>query len=122
MSDQMGGLRPAYYAANVSEFLCTNPDTVYGILGRYHGHTQELAQKAAWLEQIELLQKGLSPVPNAWIALELAVPRMGKRADAVVVLDGIIFVIEFKIGAEIFTSAAIEQVTDYSLDLKNFHA
>jgi hypothetical protein len=47
---------------------------------------------------------------------------MGKRADAIVVLDGIVFVVEFKVRADTFTGAAIEQVTDYALDLKNFHS
>ena len=47
---------------------------------------------------------------------------MGKRADVLILLDGIIFVVEFKVRADTFTSAAIEQVTDYALDLKNFHA
>lgn len=115
-------LRPAYYSAVVGEFLRADPDAIYGVLGRHHSHSQELAQKHAWLEQIALLKKGLAGVPQAWIALEFAIPRMGKRADAIVILDDIIFVVEFKVRAEIFTSAAIEQVTDYALDLKNFHA
>jgi len=115
-------LQVAYYAATVEQFLRSDADAIYGGLSRHHAHAQELAQKAAWLEQIALLKRGLSGVPQAWIAFEFAIPRMGKRADAIVVLDGIIFVIEFKVRAEIFTGAAIEQATDYALDLKNFHA
>jgi hypothetical protein len=107
--------------AVVEDFLRADPDAVYGKLGRYHAHTQELAQKLAWLDQIKLLQRNLNSVPKAWIAFEFAIPRMGKRADAILVLDGIVFVIEFKVGADSFTSAALEQVTDYALDLKNFH-
>ena len=37
-------------------------------------------------------------------------------------LDGVIFVVEFKIGADEFSASAIDQATDYALDLKNFHA
>jgi hypothetical protein len=121
MSDTLSPLRPAYYSARVSEFLLADPDAIYGALSRHHAHAQEMAQRSAWLEQISILKMGLGSVPNAWLAFEFAIPRMGKRADAVIVLDGIIFVIEFKIRAERFTSAAIEQVTDYALDLKNFH-
>jgi hypothetical protein len=102
--------------------MCTNPDTIYGALSRHHAHTQEMAQRSAWLEQIALLQRSLAGVPDAWLAFEFAIPRMGKRADAVILLNGIIFVVEFKIRAEAFTGAAIEQVTDYVLDLKNFHS
>jgi len=115
-------LQPAYYSALVSQFVRADPDAVYGALSRHHAHTQEMAQRSAWLEQIAILQKGLTAVPDAWLAFEFAIPRMGKRADAIIVLDGIVFVVEFKVRADAFTSAAIEQVTDYALDLKNFHS
>ena len=46
---------------------------------------------------------------------------MGKRADCVLVIDGLIFVVEFKVGDEHYASYAVEQVDDYALDLKNFH-
>jgi hypothetical protein len=47
---------------------------------------------------------------------------MGKRADVVLLWAGMVFVIEYKYGAREFESAAIDQVMDYALDLKNFHA
>jgi len=122
MSDNPPLLQPAYYSALVSEFLRADPDAIYGVLSRHHAHTQEMAQRSAWLEQITLLQKGLAAVPDAWLAFEFAIPRMGKRADAIIVLSGIVFVLEFKVRAEAFSGAAIEQVTDYALDLKNFHS
>jgi hypothetical protein len=115
-------VKPAYYYAPIADFLQADPDAIYGQLGKHHGHSQELSERAAWLAQIELLRQGLIKIPEGWLAFEFAIPRMGKRADAIILLGGIIFVIEFKIGAERFTSAAIEQVTDYALDLKNFHA
>ena len=74
------------------------------------------------MTEITLLQDQLSNNGVGWLALEFAIPRIGKRVDAIVVFEGIIFVIEFKVGAEQFTAAAIDQVTDYALDLKNFHA
>jgi hypothetical protein len=46
---------------------------------------------------------------------------MGRRADAIVLLKGVIFVIEFKIGADDFDAGAVDQAIDYCLDLKNFH-
>ena len=115
-------LRTAYYTAAARDFICADPDAIYGILSRHHAHVQELGQRTAWLEQIRLLQAGLAATPDAWLALEMTIPRMGKRADAVVLLDGIVFVLEFKIGADAFAADAISQVTDYALDLKNFHA
>src|SRR5262245_26441600 len=47
---------------------------------------------------------------------------MGKRADLVLTTAGIVFVIEFKVGCHQFDAAAFDQVMDYALDLKNFHA
>src|SRR5689334_16042590 len=122
MSDNRTQLQPTYYSAYVRKLLSESPDAIYGALSRRHAHTQEMAQRSAWLEQITLLKSALVAVPDAWLAFEFAIPRMGKRADAIIVLNGIIFVIEFKIRAERFTGAAIEQVTDYALDLKNFHS
>ena len=46
---------------------------------------------------------------------------MGKRADAVLVSENIVFVIEFKAGASEHLTSALDQVEDYALDLKNFH-
>lgn len=46
---------------------------------------------------------------------------MGKRIDVVLLIDPVIFVLEFKVGESHFTSSALDQVTDYCLDLKNFH-
>src|SRR6516165_10750788 len=46
---------------------------------------------------------------------------MGKRVDNIVLFGGVVFLLEFKVGADQVTAAAIDQVTDYALDLKNFH-
>ena len=70
MSDSPPPLQPAYYSASVSEFLHADPDAIYGVLSRHHAHTQEMAQRSAWLEQIALLKNGLINVPNAWLAFE----------------------------------------------------
>ena len=47
---------------------------------------------------------------------------MGKRADNILLIGGLLFVIEFKVGAETYDRAAKDQAIDYALDLKNFHA
>ena len=46
---------------------------------------------------------------------------MGKRVDNLFIYKDLILVIEFKVGSEKFDRLAIQQVIDYSLDLKNFH-
>lgn len=46
---------------------------------------------------------------------------MRKRIDCVIIFGTVVFAIEFKIGASSYENPAIDQVTDYVLDLKNFH-
>lgn len=46
---------------------------------------------------------------------------MGRRADAIVLIDGVVFVLEYKTSRQEFYSGACNQVWDYALDLKNFH-
>ena len=43
---------------------------------------------------------------------------MGKRVDVVLLANGIIFLLEFKVGEISYPAHALEQVVDYALDLK----
>ena len=61
-----------------------------------------------------------SPAP--WIHLELDIPRLGRRVDAVLVTDTTVMPIELKVNAKKFQQIDYEQAWDYGLDLKNFHA
>ncbi len=70
--------------------------------------------------QIIILKSILKPYQGA-IYFEYSIPRMGRRIDAVVIIQHVIFVLEFKIGETDFLNSAIDQVWDYALDLKNFH-
>ena len=46
---------------------------------------------------------------------------MGKRADVILVLNGLVFVMEFKINEKQYKNHDINQCYDYVLDLKYFH-
>ncbi len=46
---------------------------------------------------------------------------MGRRVDVILVIGSVVFALEFKVGETAYDRAAIEQVWDYALDLKNFH-
>jgi len=122
MADNGPRLKQAYYDKPIADFVKEIPQTILGHLAEHHAHDLDPAQRAAWLAQIEILQRELKSLESGWIALEFSIPRMGKRADAIIILDHVIFVIEFKIGAIGFDLSAIDQVIDYSLDLKNFHS
>ena len=73
--------------------------------------------------EIMLMQKVLKPWEdeNGQIVFEYDIPRLGKRIDVVLLLRGMIFCLEFKVGKKEEFQAGIEQVMDYALDLKNFH-
>lgn len=114
-------LQQAYYSAGVATFLRVSPQTILGHLAQHHPHDLDPLTRNSWLAEIELLQRELASLSDGWVALEFAIPRMGRRADAIVLIKGVIFVIEFKIGATDFNPGAIDQAIDYCLDLKNFH-
>ncbi|MFY0640226.1 MAG: DUF2075 domain-containing protein [Bermanella sp.] len=82
-------------------------------------------QTNAWSSQIEILQNQLAPLVStcnkSFIFFEFSIPRMGRRADVVLVHKGLIFVIEFKVGSDNYNSADIQQAHGYAIDLKNFH-
>lgn len=111
----------AYYEDNIQDFLTADEDAILGALSMQYGFALEHQQKHAWSGQIKLLQRLLTPTLEGWIYFELSIPRMGKRADVVLLTGGVVFVIEFKVGSQSFDHYAIEQVHDYALDLKNFH-
>lgn len=114
-------LHIAYYDADVATYCNTSEKEILGALAQRHGFALEIQQRNAWLEQIRLLKESLANINTGWVFFEFSIPRMGKRADIVLVVAGVIFVIEFKVGADSFDRAALEQVHDYALDLKNFH-
>lgn len=73
------------------------------------------------MESIGHLQRVARALPEAGFFLEFAIPRMGRRADAVVVHGGHVFVVEFKVGARDFPRHARVQAEGYALDLAHFH-
>ena len=114
-------MRDCYYYAPVCEFLETTDDAILGQMARAHHHDLDPRQRNAWLAQITLLKEQLAPNPRGHLFFEFSIPRMGKRADALLVREGMLFVMEFKVGARNFDRHAIDQVLDYALDMKNFH-
>ncbi len=111
----------AYYTAPVSGFLEEDSERILGILTKAHHHSLEEPQRSAWLDEITILKNALSTQRTGQIFLEFYIPRMGKRADALLITDSLVFVIEFKTATREHSAQALEQVHDYALDLKNFH-
>ncbi len=90
-----------------------------------HFRSNEVTQLRAWEESLALLRRVIAGQHDAgdwWLLLEFPMLRLGRRADAIILTPGAILVLEFKIGARVFAGADREQVEDYALDLRDFHA
>ena len=112
----------AYFSASIEEFLEASSTQIIGQLTGASQFSVDPTQRDAWNDQVRLLKESLRPFRGrGHLFFEFVVPRVGKRIDAVVVVDHVVFVIEFKVGESHFNRSAIDQVWDYALDLKNFH-
>ncbi|MBP6002653.1 MAG: DUF2075 domain-containing protein [Pyrinomonadaceae bacterium] len=111
-----------YYSNSVSAFLADDETRIFGELtGQHPFQTLTPELKASWRSQITILQSSLVSFEGGHLFFEFSIPRMGKRADNILVYDDLVFVIEFKVGYAGYDKYAIDQVVDYALDLKNFH-
>ena len=110
-----------YYSDAISRFLTRSVKEVVGELTLSSTHDVNDETANSWICEIETLQKVLEPyVDRGSVYFEYNIPRMGRRADVIVVIDGVVFVLEFKTSEQKFTRDAVTQVWDYALDLKNF--
>ena len=114
-------MRRAYYSATLEKFQSDQDDLILGELTRNHQFALEDLQRNAWISQILILKKSLTELPGCYVAFEYAIPRMGKRIDIVLLYQGIVFALEFKVGEKNYPNPALEQSLDYAVDLKNFH-
>ena len=110
----------AWYAAPVSTFIHATAAAIVGELTSNSDFAVTIEQRDAWRDEIALLKPALDGVDGT-ILLEFTIPRMGRRADVIVLSRSVVLVIEFKVGSESFDRDAVEQVWDYALDLKYFH-
>ncbi len=114
-------MKRAYYSNKIQDFLLESSSSILGELTANHSNrTLEELQVNAWRKQIEILKIQLEGF-NGQIYFEFAIPRMGKRVDNVIIINDVAFIVEFKVGDGRYEKHAIEQVIDYTVDLKNFH-
>jgi hypothetical protein len=111
----------AWFKASIEDFLSIDPHAIIGLLASRSPFAVLTTQTDAWSEQIRFLRSRLAGL-TGHVAFEFSIPRMGRRVDVVLLIHGVVFVVEFKVGATVFDTAAVEQAWDYALDLKNFHA
>src|SRR4051794_13951456 len=119
-SNASAALSRAWYTATITDFLQSSADSVFAQLVKNSDFDIITTQRDTWITQIEILREHLNGL-NGSLSLEFNIPRMGRRIDVVLVIGPVVFVVEFKVGEKTFDRAAIDQVWDYALDLKNFH-
>lgn len=110
----------AYFSNSIRNFLISSDNEIIGVLSSASEYPVELTQIKAWEEEIKILKNILNDCEGS-IYFEYAIPRMGKRIDVLIIIQSVIFILEFKVGEKEFHSYSIDQVWDYALDLKNFH-
>lgn len=111
------------YNSSFTDFLNTDDNTIFGVLcDRYHGEAITTTREA-WKSEISIMKDILVRFANkdGQIIFEYDIPRLGKRVDVVLLFEGIVFCVEFKVGESRILESDIDQVLDYALDLKNFH-
>ena len=111
------------YNSSFEKFNNADNNSLLGILcDNYHGEALTTTREA-WKGEISIMKDILSEFANkdGIIVFEYDIPRLGKRIDVVLLLEGIVFCVEFKVGESRILEADVDQVLDYALDLKNFH-
>lgn len=111
----------AFYSNDIKTFLNQNEDEIFGIIAKNDEYDSVCKQKDAWIAQIRLLKNALSKYNDGSVIFEYTIPRVGGRIDNVVLLNDTIFVLEFKVGNEVYAGSAATQARTYAIDLANFH-
>ena len=112
--------RREYYIDSINNFIVADEENVLGQLLIHDEFETSDLQKLAWKVEIQILKRQLEEFRGD-VIFEYTIPRMGHRVDTVCIIEGIIFLFEFKVGDNEYKKTTIDQVMDYALDLKYFH-
>jgi hypothetical protein len=110
-----------YYSDSISDFLNKSTNEIIGELTLASSHDINDETSMSWVSEIDTLHDVLvNYAGRGSVYFEYNIPRMGRRADVIVVIENIVFILEFKTSERKFSREAEIQVWDYALDLKNF--
>lgn len=110
-----------YYNDTISDFLERDNMEIVGKLTLAYAHDINDETSKSWVCEIDTMKAVLHPYKGRGsVYFEYNIPRMGRRADVIVLIDGVVFVLEFKTANQKFSREAMVQVWDYAIDLKNF--
>lgn len=114
----------AYYFDTIDNFVNEKTENIIsqltsGSCGEGFEINEE--QYEAWKNQIEILQERLKNKYSGNIIFEYNIIRRSKRIDVILLIQDIVFSVEFKNKKKDFPSDNKEQAEDYAIDIKNFH-
>ena len=111
----------SYFSASINDFASIDENEVLGKLTSSENIFNITPKTTyAWQGEIDVIKSSLDGL-DGFIHFEYVIPRMGKRVDVLLVIQNVLFVVEFKVGSDAYDAASITQLIDYALDLKNFH-
>ena len=109
-----------YYSDTIDQFLIKTRNEILGQITSLNQFDSNRNTNQSWERQIDILKESLIGL-NGELFFEFSIPRMGRRVDCVLIIQNIVFVVEFKVGEKEYLNSNYDQVWDYALDLKNFH-
>ena len=110
------------YKESFKEFLNESDEAILGkIVENSENSSETIQQINTWKAEINVLKEALNGDIEGNVSFEYTIPRIGHRVDNVLIINGIIYLLEFKVGEREYKKYEIDQVVDYALDLKNFH-
>lgn len=110
------------YESSIEDFKENDLNFILGeITKNFEFYELNELQRNAWKSQIKILKNQLSEFSSGNIIFEYKIPRMGSIIDNVLLLDGLVFILEFKVGEERYNKGDMDQLDDYINILKNYH-
>lgn len=109
-----------YFRDSIQSFVGKSTEEIIGQITMSNQFDSTINQNKSWEVQIPIL-KNVLHLFKGTIFFEFSIPRMGKRVDVLLIIENVVFVIEFKVGEHKYLRYHMDQVWDYALDLKNFH-
>ena len=113
-----------YYESSIEDFvLYQHPASIVDYLTESDECSDPevlLQQKNAWANQINILKKYLKD-KKGYIVFEYVLSRVNMRIDVVLLMDGIVYSLEFKNNEVSFLDEDIDQASGYGYALKNFY-
>lgn len=120
------------YEGSLKAFRETREETILGeIVKNCSSFNVVRTQRDAWAAEVRFLKGILSGdeiADEGRIYFEYKILGMSKWADVIMLIEGVVFVVEFKVRSlkvakrNAFLSEDIDQVVDYACDLSNFNS